>query len=320
MRIRFRHVKDVAIHPTHWLVRGGGLLPESLRRLYFRSFGLLGKAYYFTPYNHARRTMDNFCRMTGRSDSQEVYFRMVDNLLFVASAFGRLMSDGTDSVADMVAFDEPSVARTEAVRAKYGAGILLVPHCAASVLSAAGFGRRYPALVLVRESRSMRRHLLMRRYFDKLGPELLFVRRTDPGVVARGILRALHQKKFVIGTTDLARNGPDTVEVKFFGQPVPLPAWPARFSARRKIPILPGYIRVTGGRIVLSLRRAVHRAGRRRRDAALGRVFREEHPRVARRLGLHARQALVVRDRQGRLGLTALAPGRRSLTLRGAVD
>jgi lauroyl/myristoyl acyltransferase len=33
---------------------------------------------------------------------------------------------------------------------------------------------------------------------------------------------------------------------------VSLPAWPARFSARRKIPILPGYIRVSGGRIVLS--------------------------------------------------------------------
>ena len=70
--------------------------------------------------------------------------------------------------------------------------------------------------------------------------------------MARAILRALHEKKFVIGTTDLARNGPDTVEVKFFGQAVPLPAWPARFSARRKIPILPGYIRVSGGRIVLS--------------------------------------------------------------------
>ena len=252
MRIRFRHIKDVAIHPTHWLISAGGRLPESLRQPYFRSFGLLGKAYYFTPWNHARRTMDSFCRMTGRSDSRDIYFRMVDNLLFAASAFSRLMSDGTDSVVNMVTFDEPSAVRAEAVRAKYGAGILVVPHCAASVLSAAGFGRRYPALVLVRESRSVRRQLVMRRYFDKLGQELLFVRHTDPSAVARGILRALHEKKFVIGTTDLARNGADTVEVKFFGQPVTLPAWPARFSARRKIPILPGYIRVSGGRIVLS--------------------------------------------------------------------
>ena len=93
---------------------------------------------------------------------------------------------------------------------------------------------------------------MLRRYFDKLGPELLFVRRTDPAIVARSILRALHEKKFVIGTTDLARNRPDTVEVKFFGQGVSLPAWPARFSARRKMPIMPGYIRVSGGRIVLS--------------------------------------------------------------------
>ena len=252
MRIRFRRVKDVTIRPAHWLVRAGTLLPEWLQRPYFKSFGLLGKAYYFTPYNHARRTVRNFCRMTGRSDSQQVYFQIVDNILFAASAFGRLMSDGTDAVAELVTFDEPSVARTEAVRAKYGAGIMLVPHCAASVLAAAGFGRRFPTLVLVRESRSMSRQLLMRRYFDKLGPELLFVRHTDPAVVARAILRALHEKKFVIGTTDLARETADTVKVEFFGQTVPLPGWPARFSARRKIPILPGYVRVSGGRIVLS--------------------------------------------------------------------
>jgi lauroyl/myristoyl acyltransferase len=252
MRIRFRWIKDVGVRPVHWLIRAGGLLPEWLRRPYFKSFGLLGKAYYFMPYNHARRAVGNFCRVTGRSDSRRIYFQIVDNLLFAASGFGRLMSDGTDAVAEMVRFDEASAARMEAVRAQYGAGILLVPHCAASVLSAAGFGKRFPSLVLVRESQSMSRSRLLRRYFEKLGPELLFVRRADPAVVARSILRALHDKKFVIGTTDLARNSSDTIEVKFFGQGVPLPAWPARFSARRKIPIMPGYIRVSGGRIVLS--------------------------------------------------------------------
>jgi KDO2-lipid IV(A) lauroyltransferase len=252
MRIRFRRVKDVAARPAHWLIRAGRLLPERLQRSYFKSFGLLGKAYYFTPCSHARRTVGDFCRMTGRSDSQRIYFQIVDNLLFAASGFGRLMSDGTDAVAEMVTFDEASVARLEAVRAQYGAGILLVPHCATSVLSAAGFAKRFPTLVLIRESRNMSRSRLLRRYFDKLGSELLFVRRTDPAIVARTILRALHEKKFVIGTTDLARNAPDTVEVKFFGQGVPLPAWPARFSARRKIPIIPAYIRVSGGRIVPS--------------------------------------------------------------------
>jgi KDO2-lipid IV(A) lauroyltransferase len=196
--------------------------------------------------------MGNFCRVTGRSDPRRIYFQIVDNLMFAASGFGRLMSDGTDAVADMVTFDEAGVARLEAVRAQYGAGILLVPHCATSVLSATGFARRFPTLVLIRESRNMSRSRLLRRYFDKLGSELLFVRRADPAIVARTILRALHEKKFVIGTTDLALNRPDTVEVKFFGQGVLLPAWPARFSARRKIPIIPAYIRVSGGRIVPS--------------------------------------------------------------------
>ena len=252
MRIRFRRVKDVAVHPAHWLIRAGRLLPERLQPLYFKSFGILGKACYFTPCSHARRTVGNFCRVTGRSDPRRIYFQIVDNLLFAASGFGRLMFDGTDAVAEMVTFDEAGAARLEAARAQYGAAILVVPHCAGSVLSAAGFARRFPTLVLVRESRSPRRARLLRRYFEKLGSELLFVRRADPAIVARTILRALHEKKFVIGTTDLAKNAPDTVEVKFFGQGVPLPAWPARFSARRKIPIIPAYIRLSGGRIVAS--------------------------------------------------------------------
>jgi KDO2-lipid IV(A) lauroyltransferase len=252
MRIRFRRVKDVAARPAHWLIRAGKLLPERLQRPYFKSFGFLGKAYYFTPCSHARRTVGDFCRVTGRSDPRRIYFQIVDNLLFAASGFGRLLSDETGAVADMVTFDEAGAARLEAARAQYGAAILVVPHCAGSVLSAAGFARRFPTLVLIRESRNMSRSRLLRRYFEKLGSELLFVRRADPAIVARTILRALHEKKFVIGTTDLALNRPDTVEVKFFGQGVPLPAWPARFSARRKIPIIPAYIRVSGGRIVPS--------------------------------------------------------------------
>jgi lauroyl/myristoyl acyltransferase len=252
MRIRFRRIKDRAVYPAHWLLRAGGLLPERLQPAFFNSFGLLGKAYYFTPYSHARRTVGNFCRLTGRADSQAVYFQIVENLLFVASGFARLLSDGTDGVAGMVRFDESTAARLEAMRAQYGAGILLVPHCAASVLSGVGFARRYPTLVLIRESRSASRTALLRKYLNRLGAELLFVRRTEPRTAARAILRALHKKKFVIGTTDLARNGPDTVRVRFFGRPVPLPAWPARFSARCRIPIAPGYVRVSGGRILLS--------------------------------------------------------------------
>jgi lauroyl/myristoyl acyltransferase len=251
MRIRFRRIKDVAIRPAHWAIRAGGLLPEWAQIPYYKSFRLLGKAYYFTPYSHARRTVGNFCRATGRSDSREIYFQLVDNLLFAAAGFGRLLSDGTDAVAETVTFDDASAARMEAVRAKHGACIMPVPHCAGSVLSAAGFAKRFPMLVLVRESRSMSRNLLMRQYLEKLGAELLFVRHTAPTVVARTILRALHDKKFVIGATDTSRNGPDTVEVKFFGRTVSMPAWPARFSARRKIPILPGFIRITGGRMVL---------------------------------------------------------------------
>lgn len=251
MRIHFRRVKDFSVIPMDWFIRSAPLSPRMIKA----SLGTLGfaaSAYYSLPGNHLRRTLRNFCRLTGRDGPGRIFAEVRRNTLQAFSLFTRLVREGADAVAENIVFDEASLALARRARDEYGAGIFVVPHCAGSVLSATRFGREFPSVVLVRESKSERRAAVLRPYFEKLGPELLYVRRADPPAIARGILKALHDKKFIIGTTDLIRKAEDTVEVTMFGQRVHMPAWPARFSARRKAPILPGYIRMQDGKIVLS--------------------------------------------------------------------
>jgi len=249
MRIHFRPIKDVAALPAHWFLRLTARLPPKARGALFAALGLAGKGYYFLPRSHVRRTVGDLCKVIGHSDPASVYFRLVDNVLAAAREFGQVLVRGPEGVAKRVEMD-PGFERACAEARKAGA-ILVVPHCAGSALSAAGFGKRYPCVLLVRESKSARRSALLRRYLERLGPDLIFVRGTHPMAVTRRVLRALAQRKLVIGTTDLARRTPDTVDAQVFGRRVPLPAWPARFAARRDALILPGYVHMDGGRIRL---------------------------------------------------------------------
>jgi lauroyl/myristoyl acyltransferase len=129
--------------------------------------------------------------------------------------------------------------------------ILVVPHCAGAVLSSAGLNKFCPTVLLVREPQSPTRFQLMMQYLEKLGPEFILSRTASPPTVMRNMLRALREKKLVVGTTDLIQAGLDTVPTTVFGQRVDSPAWPARIASRLGIPIVPGFIHMEGPRIRL---------------------------------------------------------------------
>lgn len=249
MRIKFRRVKDLAVKPIHGVLR----MPGWLARPAFGSVGLAAKSYYFAPGSHTRRTARNFCALTGRSDPRGMYFEMVSKAVRVGTLFGRLIREGPEAVAGELDMGGDVLRICDDLRAKGQGAIFVVPHCVGSVLSTAGFAKRYPTVVLLRESRDPQRSGILKQYLEKLGAELFYVRRTEPTTVARGILRALHEKKFIIGTTDLLRKNEDSAEVKVFGQSIRMVAWPARFAIRRGAPLVPTYVRVDNGRIVLEL-------------------------------------------------------------------
>ena len=252
MRVSFRTVKDVGVLPVHLFIKSLPYFPEIVQRT---ATGILVKlvgSYYYFPASHVRRTVNDLCAIIGRSDPLWITQTLFENVGIVARLLGKLLHEGSESVSRHIEFEEGTLQRIEGIREKYGGGIFVVPHCTGSVLSVALVGRILPVVVMVRESKSERRRRLTREYFDKLAPETIEVRRTPPATIARRILRALKEKKLIIGTTDLIRRKEDTVEVKIFGRPAWLPGWPARFAARRNVPIVPGYVYMRDGRLVLT--------------------------------------------------------------------
>jgi lauroyl/myristoyl acyltransferase len=91
----------------------------------------------------------------------------------------------------------------------------------------------------------------MLEYLKKLGPKFILSYNSAPTTVVRHISRALQEGEIVVGTTDVIAPGPDTVEVRMFGQPVHSPGWPTKIAARFNVPILPGFIHIDGEQIKL---------------------------------------------------------------------
>ncbi len=247
----FRSVKDSIAQPLH---RFGRLLagsPRSLSQAILASLGAAAKAAYFVPGSHLSRTVGNFCRVTGRTDTWPVYSRMVDNLQTAALQFARLHRHGRSELLAQTAIAPGVAAELQRLRQDGTGGIIVVPHCIGAVLSSAKLSTVCPTLLLVKEPRDPGRCELMLDYVRKLGPEYLLARRTPPATVMRQIIRALHDGKVVVGTTDLVNAGEDSVETKIFGQRILSPGWPARLAARFNAPILPGYIHMDGDQIIL---------------------------------------------------------------------
>jgi len=251
MRPSFRHVKDVVMLPAHGLLKAALPFPR-FWHCCLRAAAAAGRGYYRLPGSHVRLTLRDFCRSTGHRDPGAIFRQFLANMVHTGRNFATLMREGGDPLAAMAEFDPLCAARLATVRERYGAAILVLPHCAGSLLPVARLGRTFPTVLLVRESASQTRSRLTAQYYARLGPEILAVRRLDPVVVARRLVKLLKQKKIVIGTTDRPA-GPERgrVAVRMFDQPVWLPDWPARFSAQLQVPILPTYVRMCGGQAVM---------------------------------------------------------------------
>lgn len=249
--MHFRAVKDKIALPLHWL---GGVIaryPESFGRAILGALGASGRAAYFAPGSHVRRTLGDFCRATGRSDPWPIYSRMVGNLQETARHYSALYRYGRSRLLEQTVMD-PTLAREfQRMRDRKGGLILLVSHSAAAVLGSAGLSAACPTVLLVREPRSSVRSQLMMEYIQKLGPEFILSRNAPPALVMRKIMRALRDGKVIVGTTDVIDPQPDSVETQAFGQRVYLPSWPAKISAHLGVPIVPGFIHLEGHRIRL---------------------------------------------------------------------
>jgi KDO2-lipid IV(A) lauroyltransferase len=215
--------------------------------------GAVARAAYFFPGSHLSRTVTNFCRVTGRSDPWPIFTRMIGSVERAALHFGRLYRYERPELLAQTSIDPGVEAQLQRLKAAKQGVIILVPHCAGAVLSSARLHTVSPTVLMVREPRDPGRCGLMLEYLKKLGPEFILVRSTPPAVVVRNIMRALKEGKVVVGTTDflVKHDDSDAIQTEIFGQQVHNPGWPARLSARLKVPIVPGYIHMEGSKITL---------------------------------------------------------------------
>jgi lauroyl/myristoyl acyltransferase len=250
--MHFRAIKNVVARPLHRFGFFLAGLPDSFGRATMGSLGAVAKAAYFVPGGHARRTLGNFCRATGRSDPWPIYSRMMSNIGCAALHYAKLYRYGRSELLAQTILDPSWVAEYQ----RFGNGksgvVVLVPHCVAAVLSSAALSNFCPTVLLVREPKSPERCQLLLEYVQKLGPKWILSRNAPPSTVMRNIARSLRAGEVVVGTTDvIGRPGDDTVEVRAFGQPIHSPAWPARIAGRLNFPIIPGFVHMEGNQIKL---------------------------------------------------------------------
>ncbi len=250
--MHFRSIKNAVARPLHrfgYMVAG---LPGGLQRAIMRSIGTAARAAYFFPDSHLFRAVDNFCHVTGRPDSWRIFSSMVANIEHTALHFGRLYRYGRDQLVAQTDLDLFFQAESRRLSQAGNGLIILVPHCIGAVLSSARLSMFHPTVLLVREPRDQNRCRLLLEYLEKLGPEFILARNTPPTVVMRRLVRALKDRKVVVGTTDaLGPDGPDKVDARAFGQRIYSPSWPAELSSRLNAPILPAYIHMEGPKIKL---------------------------------------------------------------------
>jgi lauroyl/myristoyl acyltransferase len=247
--MHYRPVKDAIALPLHRFGNFITWLPETFGRGILASIGGLAKASYFLPGSPIPRTVDNFCRATGRSDPWPVYSRMIHNVEHAALHYATLFRYGRSKLISQTVIDPSWATEYQRLGSGNRGMMILVPHCVGAVLSSAGLSNYCPTTLLLREPSSPGRCQLMLEYVRKLGPKYILSRNVPPATVMRNIVRALRDGQVVVGTTDVVTRGADTLETEAFGERIHSPAWPARISARFGVPIVPGFIRMDGPQI-----------------------------------------------------------------------
>ncbi len=224
--------------------------PRRLDRI-VRDIAAIVKLGSLVPGTRLHAAPANLCKLGARATSpRALLLGVFDRMATVSQLYLRVHRDGIEPVLPRLRLGPGSAENLTQTLERYGAILVVTPHCAGSVLGGARLGRDFPARFLVREPKSARRRDMQTEMMAKLEMELLLVRRNSPTHLTRSILGALKDNAIVIGTTDTARPTAGRIPVPMFGVDVHLPVWPARFAARRNVPIVPAYSRVEDGAVI----------------------------------------------------------------------
>jgi len=244
--------KGLAMTAFEALLREKHVIPRGFFEAIASAAGALLRAYWHFPLNPWRGTIRAAIAIGARGRSPSwIYSNLVDATISTGLGFLQAHVKGVDSVLPRIRFAPGSREKIESMAARYGRGIIVIPHCVGGIFSAALFARKFPTLILSKGPKNQRRADVQRRFMEPLGLNLLVLDRNSAVAAARQFMKALKEGHFIVGTCDLDYRRDDSLPSTMFGLEVNLPSWPARFARQAKAPIIPGYAAVEGGRVTI---------------------------------------------------------------------
>ncbi len=225
-----------------WLARRS----EPLRKIGYWVFGSILWIAYFMPRSTVRATFRSLSKHVGRDNPRILFRDYVNGFMRGMNRTEQLRHGYTDAIDEMLKI--PEQARLDALVQKSGV-VLVIPHTHGSIVMGRALAQQYRILALIRTTRNTRRAASETQIFENMEEDFVDVRHEKPAVVARKILKALSERRLIIGMVDRIRSAPpeekpidtaeDLVRAQAFGEPIGIAGWPARFAWKAKCPILP---------------------------------------------------------------------------------
>ncbi len=248
-----QRLKELLQPLLYWFLRNG---PGAIALLPFIAVVGVARGLYWYKGNPLRRSCEDICRIARSAGYQhepkEVYRRYLANVFATARAYQQLLRSGAQGVLDKVdAEDVRRALRAEPLKGSR-AFILFAAHNLAAIYGSIALAQSMPLLILIRNSKTIRRTRLALDLLERIHARILMVRGGNPFAVSRAVFTALDDNHVLAATVDNVDPG-FGVQARIFGVEVEFAAWAARIAARRGVPVVPVYFHSLddGARVVL---------------------------------------------------------------------
>jgi lauroyl/myristoyl acyltransferase len=218
--------------------------PVAIALLPFRLIVGIARGFYWCRRNPLRRSCEDICKVARaagyRHEPKEIYRRYLANVIATARAYHTLLRSESQVVLDLV--DASDVQRAQGANPLNDgkAYILFCAHNLAAIYGSVALAASMPLLIIIRNSKTIRRTQLALDVLERLHARILMVRGGNPFEISRAMFSALDDNQVLAATVDNVDPGFGAA-VKIFGVEVEFAPWAARIAAKRRVPVVPVY-------------------------------------------------------------------------------
>ncbi len=223
--------------------------PVAIALLPFQLIVGIARGFYWSRRNPLRRSCEDICKIARaagyRHEPKEIYRHYLANVIATARAYHKLLRSGSQVVLDLVDARDIQRALVEDPLNDGRAFILFGAHNLAAIYGSVALAASMPLLIIIRNSKTIRRTRLALDVLERLQARILMVRGGNPFEISRAVFSALDDNQVLAATVDNVDPG-FGVKVKIFGEEVEFAPWAARIAAKRRVPVVPVYFHSVG--------------------------------------------------------------------------